>query len=123
MAYAEIHTVTLTTNSSGVVTGYTPVVTGKVFSVIYIKDNWASGVDFTITTETTAQGLWTESDVNASTAVAPRQPTHDAIGAASLYAAAGEPVEDYIYAVNERIKIAIASGGNVRDGTFKVIIA
>lgn len=123
MAYAQVHTVAITTIADGSATAYTPVVTGRVSTIVYTKDDFAAGVDFAITTEATLQGLWTESDVNASKTVAPRQPTHDAIGAASLYAAAGEAVEDDIYVVNERIKFVIASGGDTKSGTFRVIMA
>jgi len=123
MSYAEKHTVSLTTDSGGDATGFTPVVTGKVISISYVKTDYDNGVDFTITTEDSLQNLWVESDVNAAKAVAPRQPTHDTIGAASLYAAAGEPVEDHIYAVQERIKIVVAQGGNAKTGAFTVIVA
>lgn len=123
MSYAQAHTVSVTTAADGSATVYTPVVTGSVSTIIYTKTDFAAGVDFTITTEATAQNVWVESDVNASKTIAPRQATHDTVGAASLYAAAGEPVEGRIYAVNERIKIVLASGGNVKTGQFVVIIA
>ena len=123
MAYAEAKTVSVTTDSSGDSTDYTPVVTGKIINVIYAKTDFADGVDFTITTETTTQNLWVDTNINASETVAPRQPTHDSVGAASLYAAGDEPVEDYIYAVNERIKIVVDDGGDTKTGAFTVIIA
>lgn len=123
MSYAQVHTLNVTTAADGSATVYTPVVTGSVSTIIYTKTDFDAGVDFTITTEETAQNVWVESDVNASKTVAPRQATHDTVGAASLYAAAGEPVEGRIYAVNERIKIVLASGGNVKTGQFVVIIA
>lgn len=122
MAYAQAHVVAVTTTSGGAATVFTPVVNGKVISVEYVKTDFANGVDFTITTEDTTQDIWVESDVNAAKTVAPRQATHDTVGAASLYAAAGVAVEDYIYAVEERIKIVIASGGSVKTGSFTVIV-
>ena len=114
--------VTLTTNSSGVATAFTRVVKGLVHSIQYAKDDFANGVDFTITGETTAQQIWVESDVNASKTVAPSLPTHDAVGVASLYAGSGEPVERPIAIAEERIKIAIASGGDTKNGTFHILI-
>ena len=39
----------------------------------YVKTDYTDGVDFTITTETTGQTLWTESNVNAAAVKAPRQ--------------------------------------------------
>lgn len=123
MAYAERYTVTLTTDSSGDATGYTPVVNGKINSIHYVKTDFADGVDFTITSEATGQGIWTESNVNASTVRSPHQPTHAQDGTALLYAAAGLPVDTDIYLANDRIKIVVASGGDTKTGTFYVVIA
>ena len=119
--YARRHTVSVTTAADGSATAYTPTtVNGRILSIQYVKTDFDNGVDFTITTETTGQGLWTDTNVNASETVCPRQPTHDAVGAASLYAAGGEPVEDFIYVADERVKIVIAQGGNVKTGTFYI---
>ena len=123
MSYVTRHTVSVTTDAGGDATAYTPTVNGRVLTVIYTKDDFANGVDFTITTESTAQSVWVESDVNASATVAPRQPTHAAAdGSASLYAGSGEPVETYVWTANERVKIVIGSGGNATSGTFDVLI-
>lgn len=121
MSYPRKKTVSITTDGSGDATEYTGVITGHIDSVIYNKTDFANGVDFTITTEVTAQGVWTESDVNAGTVRYPRAPTHSDVGVASLYAAAGEPVETRIPVVNERVKIVIGSGGSVKTGSFDVI--
>jgi len=122
MSYAQSHVVTLTTNADGAATGYTPVVNGKILSIIYDKTDFADGVDFNITTEDTLQNVWVETNVDADKTVCPRQPIHSTAGVASLFAAAGEPVEDYIYAANERIKIIVDDGGNVTSGVFRVIV-
>ncbi len=124
MSWPTIHTVSVTTNGSGAATAYTDTaVRGRIVNIIYTKTDFADGVDFTITLEDSAQNLWVDTNINASETVAPRQPTHDSAGDASLYAAAGEPVEDYIYACHERVKIVIASGGDTKSGTFKIIVA
>jgi len=120
--HAERHTVTIVTAADGTATGYTPDVTGRILAVIYAKTDYTDGVDFTITTEKTLQNVWVESNVNAAKTVAPRQATHATDGTASLYAAAGEPVETEIVAVAERIKIVIAQGGNAKTGAFTVIV-
>lgn len=122
MSYAERHEVAITTDSSGDATGYTPVVTGRISTVRYAKTDFADGVDFTITIEGTGEGVWTESNVNASATRAPRQATHDIVGAASLYASGGESVEAPIVLANDRVKIVVASGGNTKTGTFHVVI-
>lgn len=124
MSFAQTESVTIATNASGDATAYTTgVFTGRVVNIIYTKDTYDNGVDFTITTDVTGQNLWVDTNVNASETVAPMQPTHDSTGAASLYAAAGEPVETGIYCVNERIKFVVAQGGNTKSGSFRVIIA
>ena len=122
MGYAEKHTLNLTTDSAGDVTAYTPRVSGRISQIVYTKIDFDAGVDFTITVDDTAEGVWTESNVNASKTVAPRQPTHDLVGVASLYAAAGEGVEDKIALANDRVKVVIAAGGNVKSGTIDVLI-
>jgi len=122
MSFPQRHTVVAAVDGSGDFEGFTPTVNGMVHAVEYVKDDYAAGVDFTITTEVTLQGVWTEADVNASKTVAPRQPTHSAVGVASLYAATGEPVEALIAATNERVKIVVANGGVSKTGTFHVII-
>lgn len=120
--YVKRETVSLTTDASGDATGYTGVVNGRVLGVLYRKTDFANGVDFTVTTEVTGVNIWTESDVNASADRAPRMPTHGQDGSASLYAAAGEPVEDLIPVAEERIKVVVAQGGNVKSGTVHVLI-
>src|SRR5687768_11760456 len=98
MSYAERHSVTVTTAADGSATAYLPSsgsMTGKISHLIYTKDGttpFADGVDFVITSEATGQILWDEDNVNSSATRAVRQATHDTVGAASLYAAGGEPV-------------------------------
>ena len=121
MSYIERHTLLLTTNS-GAVTGYTPVVTGRIISIQYVKDDYAAGVDFAITGETSGINIWTQVDQNASVTKSPRQPTHDAAGVASLFAGSGEPVEDYIAVAKERIKVAVTNGGTAKKGTFHITV-
>lgn len=115
-------TIALTTDSSGDVTGYSEAINGLVSHLIYTKDDFADGVDFAITGEESGTNIWTESNVNAAKTVAPRQATHSEAGVASLYASAGEPVEDHIVIANERIKVVIAQGGNVTNGTISIIL-
>ncbi len=126
MTYVQRHTVAITTDASGDGTGLTPNVTGRIINVIYTKDGttpYDAGVDVTVILEASGQAVWTGTDVNASVTIAPRQATHDTVGAASLYASTGEPVEDYIFVAFERVKIVVASGGNTKDGSFTVTVA
>lgn len=120
------HTVTVTTGASdGKGSGFTPVVNGRILNIIYTKassGNYADTVDFVVTTEDTAITIWDQDNVTATATVAPRQATHSTAGTASLYAADGAAVNDFIYVANERIKIAVENGGNSKTGTFTVIV-
>ncbi len=123
MSHVQRHVVTLTTNGSGAATGYTPTVTGMISHIAYVKTDFANGVDFTITAEATGEAIWSGTDVNASTTVAPRQASHSTAGAAALYAGGGSAVLVPIYVANDRVKIVIASGGDTKTGAFHVVIA
>jgi hypothetical protein len=117
--------VTATTAADGTVTAYSPRLSGKIHQVEYVKDGpngFANGVDFSITGEKTGVGLWTQSDVNASAIVAPRQPTHSQAGVAALYASGGTGVQDCIALARDRVKIAIAQGGNAKVGVFHILV-
>ncbi len=121
MSYAQRFSLTVTTNASGVATSYSPVFDGRIITIIYTKGDYAAGVDITITLEGSGEGLWTETDVDASKTVAPRQAIHGVTGNAKEYAN-GFPIVNYIVAAKDRVKIAIASGGSVTSGTFVIIV-
>ena len=122
MSYAERHTVTLVTDASGDATGYSPVITGRILTIHYVATDYSAGVDFTITAEATGETIWTESNVNATKTVAPRQATHSTAGVAALYAAAGTAVNDHVALANDRVKIVVAAGGNAKTGAFHIIV-
>ena len=116
---------TITTAADGTVTAYSPRLTGEVHQIEYVKDGsngYANGVDFTITGEATGVNIWTQSDVNASAVVAPRQPTHSQAGVAALYAAGGTAVQARIALANDRVKFVLAQGGNAKVGVFHILI-
>lgn len=122
MSHAERHVVAVTTAADGTATAYSPVITGKLSQIRYVKTDFAAGVDFTITAEATGETLWTQSDVNASATVAPRQATHTTAGVAALYAVGGSAVLDKIALANDRVKIVIGSGGNAKTGAFHIVM-
>jgi hypothetical protein len=121
MSYAQRAVVTVTTIADGSATAYSPVLTGKVSQIRYVKGDFANGVDFTITAEATGETIWAESDVNASVTKAPRQPTHTTVGVASVYAGT-DGVLDKIALANDRVKIIIAAGGDTKTGTFHIVM-
>lgn len=120
--YAERHVVNLTTDSSGDATGYTLPVRGRVLQVVYAKTDFADGVDFVVTNETTGEIIWDEDNVNASAVRAPRIATHSNLGVATLYAAGGAAVLDHICIAGDRIKVVVAAGGSVKTGAVHFII-
>lgn len=123
MSYAQRLTVAVTTASDGSATAYSDRIDyGRLSQIRYVKTDFADGSTITITAEATGETLWTEAAVNASATRAPRQATHSTAGAAALYAAGGAAVNDKIAIVNDRIKIVIASGGNVKSGTFHFVL-
>lgn len=122
MAYIERQVVTATTDTNGDATVYTDAVNGFIQSIRYVKTDFTNGVDFTVTAEASGAAIWTGTDVNASTTVYPRGPTHDTAGAAALYAAGGSAVLTQIPVVRERVKIVVASGGSTHTGVFHVYV-
>lgn len=119
MSFAQRHNISVTTDSSGAATVYSPAgLSGRVASIAYVKTDFADGVDFTITVESTGQSLWTDTNINASEAVYPVAPANlGSSGAASTL------TEVPIMIANDRVKIIIAQGGNVKTGTFRLVMA
>jgi hypothetical protein len=112
--YREL--VTATTGSGGDAEAYSSTVKGNVLAVRYAKTDYANGVDFTITTETTAQNIWVDTNVNASENVYPRALCQGTDGANLTGEYCLVPV------AGERIKIVIAQGGDTTSGTFTFVI-
>jgi len=122
MSYIQRHVVTVTTAADGSATAYSPVLTGNLSQIRYVKTDFADGVDFTITAEATGETIWTDTNINASETVAPRQATHDTSGWVAVYAVGGTSILDKIAIANDRVKIVIASGGDTKTGTFHIVI-
>lgn len=129
MSYCRIYTITpVVAGGAGAATAYTSeTVRGHIESIRYVKHGtipFHDGQTMTLTGETTGTPIWAETGVNASAVRYPRAATCDTVGVASLYAAAGEPVEDKIAIAHERLKMVIASGGDNGDtGTFYVTVS
>lgn len=115
-------TVSLTTSSGGAATGYTPVFSGYIDAIQYVKTDFADGVDFTITVDGTGEAVLSLTDQNSATKLRPRAGTHSTAGAASLYASLGTAVNDRIAVARDRVKVVIAQGGNTKTGTVIVTV-
>jgi hypothetical protein len=114
--------VPVTTAADGSATAYSPYLSGYLHQIQYVKTDFVDGVDFTITADATTETLWSESNVNAAAIRAPRQATHSTAGAAALYASGGTAVNDRIALSRDRVKIVIAQGGNVKTGSFTILV-
>jgi hypothetical protein len=125
MSYAARQSVTVTTIADGSAIAYSGIVTGKLSQIRYVKDGttpYTDGVDFVVTSEATGEILWDEDNVNASATRAPRQATHDTLGVAAVFIAAGQAVLDKIALANDRVKIVIAAGGDTKTGVFHIVM-
>lgn len=122
MSYAQRVSVSVTTDASGDATAYSETVNGTLSQARYVKTDFSNGVDFTITSEATGETIWAENDVNASATRAPRQAVHSTAGVAATYDGTRTTL-DKIALANDRIKIVVASGGNVKTGTFYFVMA
>lgn len=119
------HVVSVTTDGSGDATQYSPILSGELISIQYVKPGAASytdGVDFTITAEATGETLWAESNVNATKYCYPRAAAHTTAGVASLYAAGGTPVNAPVCLSTDRVKIVLGSGGASKVGAFHIVV-
>lgn len=114
--------VPVTTDDQGDAEAYSPVLSGKLVSIRYIKpgSGGLAGDDlaFTITAEASGETLWSEEDVTASATRYPRAVTHSVAGADALFADAGEEVLGKIALSQDRIKVVIAGGGDTLSGSF-----
>lgn len=114
--------VPITVDESGDAEVYSPVLSGKLVSFRYVKDDFAGDdLAFVITSEATGLTLWSEEDVTASATRHPRAPTHTTAGAAALYAASGA-VNSKIALSQDRVKFVIAGAGDETSGTFHITI-
>ena len=117
-------TVDVTTAADGSATAYSTVTKGLVHSVSYLKDGvaaFADGVDFTITVESTGEGLWTQADQNAAATKYPRPANHDLVGAGVTFDGT-RPIRDLVAIANSRFKVVIAQGGNAKKGRFVFVL-
>lgn len=113
---------TITVDASGDAEEFIGPIYGDLVSIRYVKDDFADGVDFIVTLETTGETIWSEESVNASATRYPRAATHSTAGAAALYASGGVAVLGRIAIGGDRIKIVVADGGNATSGTLHFTI-
>jgi hypothetical protein len=108
-------------DGSAAATAYFPRAIGRLHSIRYAKHGtnpYADTVDFTITNETTGQGIWTQINQTASVTKFPRFLPDNLVGVALSALTVAEPV----LLNNERIKVVLAQAGNEKDGSFEAVI-
>jgi hypothetical protein len=121
----ERFTFALTTDAGGAatVTSNRPV-NGRVQQIRYVPDGATpldTNADLVITGEDSGLPVVTLTNIGlAAAGWAPRLATHDVAGAAALYAAGGVAVLEKIAIANERLKVVVAQGGNVKTGTLSI---
>jgi len=124
--HVKRHTVSITTDASGDATVYTDVIDyGEIKQLRYVKADsggFSDGVDFVVSLEGSGVIVWDEDDVNASSTRCPQQATHlNTTGAAATYDGTRAALRPIVVA-GERIKVVVASGGNVTTGTVYIWI-
>lgn len=122
MIPVKLITAAVTTDASGDFEIALTGALGRFLQYRYVPDATSAldtGADIDLVGDVTGIVLLNHDDIGTSAFTkAARQPTSDAAGAASLYAAAGEPVEDYIWVNGENLTFTVANGGNVLSGVF-----
>ncbi len=121
--YAERHSITFTTHTSaGTVTAYTDKeVTGRILQIQYVKDDLADGSTITLTGNTTGVPIMAITGMNASATHLPRRALTDQDGAAITYDQTAA-VHEAVVLVQEKVKLAISSGGNSKSGEFIITV-
>lgn len=118
--FPQTQTVAVTNSAGGAATVYSTAIRGRLLAIHYVKTNFADGVDFTITNETTGETIWTEANVNAAASKYPRVAVHDTVGVAATLDGT-RAMRDCLYLANQRVKIIIADGGNATTGAFLIV--
>lgn len=119
--HAERHVISVTTAADGTAVAYSPVVTGAILTLAYVKTDFADGVDFDVTLESTGEVIWDQDNVNASVIVRPRTPIQDTAGVDATIDGTRK-LREPIVAARDRVKIAIANGGATKTGAFHVVV-
>ena len=119
--HIDRYDVALTTIADGSVTAYTPFVSGRVLAVGYVKTDFDNGVDITVSTETTTRTIVALTNQNTSVLVHPRVAVQDAAGADATLDGT-RSMREPAHVCNERVKIVVAQGGNVKTGSVYVLV-
>ena len=110
----------IATDASGDWTETRIIPDGVLIQIRYVVDGGTpldTGWDLTITGATTGYSYFNATNLGTSSfSASPRVPEVDTANFSSLYAGAGEPVEDHAYIGNEDLVVTVDEGGNDKDG-------
>src|SRR5664280_3807786 len=120
--------VSVTTDASGAFTGYTPMpVSGHLEHIRYVPNASTpldTGAGIVVTGESSSIPIVAKTSIGTTAfTLAPRQATHAvADGSAATYDGT-HGILDKITFAGERIKLVVASGGNVKSGVFEILVS
>jgi hypothetical protein len=118
------HTIAITTDTGANFAAETAPVSGRIMQMRYLPGDTGlildTGADLDVTLKDSGVVVANFHPGQAAFTKAIRQPTHAADGSASLHAAAGEPVEDYIVVTGEALQVSVADGGTGKEGTLHI---
>jgi len=114
--YPQSQTVTITTGAAtGAGTGYTAPIHGRILSIRYIKDSYTGTPSLDVTLETSEAEVLSVVSMASSASWRPRSLVQKDTDGTNL--STYEPT----YCGGERVKLAVASAGNSKTGTFIVV--
>ncbi len=125
MSFVYTAAVTVTSDTTGTGSGNTATIPyGRIHTILFNSTAMSTTVDITVTTLNTSQTVWAQSNVTSPITVSPRQATHTTTGGQlSLSTTGGSGDGDYIYAINEPIRVSVVQAGDEKAGTFTFIIS
>ncbi len=106
----------ITVNASGAGSAtVTPAARGLLYAIEYVKNNYADGIDFTLTAANSdiTDTLYTGTNVNASAVLLPRI---DMVGNTGTALGLNSGMIPFF----GRLTITVAQGGNATTGTFVI---
>lgn len=112
MAYSEEASITITTDGSQAGSAYTPVINGRLDSVMVDSDDLTANFSLVASSERDGETIFSITD--ASGKYRPTLPVHGSDGAAD------EAAKTSVLLSNDRILFSVASGGASKACTIKV---
>lgn len=117
MARVAKYSATVTTNGSNTGSATVGPVSGHVVAVVYVKTDYANGVDLAVTAATGSRGVLTVANMDASATYYPLALAQGNTDGADLTA-----IYTRIPVAEELITLTVTNGGATKTGTFYVYV-